>query len=106
VHLREQWQEMVAWACYSLEALVGWTCKVLEWGTSLVGGSYSLLAEKDGGPCKEAGVSTPVGFASHTLPVFGCEDPGFSSELTRGGVTGGCRDRTQGRRWLSSCPSF
>lgn len=67
MHLREQWQEMVAWACYSLEALVGWTCKVLEWGTSLVGGSYSLLAEKDGGPCKEAGVSTPVG-----LPLTLC----------------------------------
>lgn len=37
--------------------------KVLRWGTSLAGRSCSLLAEKDGEACKEAGVlSTIAGF--------------------------------------------
>lgn len=35
--------------------------KVLRWGTSLAGRSYSLLTEKDSKPCQEVGVLSTLG---------------------------------------------
>lgn len=35
--------------------------KVLRWDTCLPGKPYSLLAEKDSGPCKKAGVLSTLG---------------------------------------------